>query len=144
MPADDPRAKRVLKRYPKNEQFSDAHLDLTGISLEALGTACRCAPDKFWLPRELDDYAISCLAHWLKLEFDAGAYDYFIHSYARREACSAERVPPKDLPLPCEDGPPTRIPCDQGLRWVSARPEDGEEHYVGMPDSSLDSDSGTH
>ena len=139
MPADDLRIKRILKRYQKNEQFSDAHMDLDGLGLETLQAACRRAPDDLMrTPCELDEYAAGCLSEWLKLDFDLSSYDYFVHPYARREFCSDERVPPEELNIPCEDGPPTRIPIAEGLRWASARPKDGKEHYVGAEDSDSD------
>lgn len=139
MASDDPRIKRVLKRYEKDAQFRDAHIDLEAVSLEALNVAFGFPPeDEFKSPRKLDEYAIACFEQWMGIELDAGIYDYFIHPYARREFCSAEHVPEEGLNLPCENGPPTRIPLAEGLRWVSTRPEeDGEnykENYVGVED----------
>jgi hypothetical protein len=29
-----------------------------------------------------------------------------------------------------------KIPLAKGLRWVSVRPEDGKEHYIGIEDES--------
>lgn len=129
---DDPRIKRVLKRYLKNEEFSDATLELTGIGLQELQSLCRCSAEHFNAPIELDGYGLVNFTNRLSMSFDASAYDYFIHSYVRREFCSSDRIPPKDLSVPCEDGPPANIPLEKGLRWVSARPKDGEEHYLGI------------
>lgn len=149
MATDDARVKRVLKRYEKNAQFSDAHIDLEGISLESLNAAFRLPPeDEFQSPRKLDEYALSCFEQWMGISFDSGIYDFFVHPYARREFCSAERVPPRELNMPCEDGPPTRIPIARGHRWVSTRPkdpEDGEgnyrENYADIEDEHTDSDA---
>lgn len=143
MAYDDPRIKRVLKRYEKDAQFSNAHIDLEGIGLEALNAAFRFSPeDEFKSPRKLDEYVTTCLEQWMGIELDAVIYDYFIHPYARREFCLAEQVPEEGLNIPCEDGPPTRIPLEEGLRWVSTRPEeDGEnykENYVGVEDDCED------
>jgi hypothetical protein len=133
MSADEPRIKRILKRYLKGDEFSDASLELTGITLEELQAACRCSPDELLeSPRELDGYAIVCLASRMQMSFDASVYDYFIHAYAKREFCSEEQVPEDGLSVPCEDGPPTRIPLEEGLRWVSTRPKEGKENYVGV------------
>ena len=71
------------------------------------------------------------------ISFDAGQYDYFVHSYARREFCLPGRGVPDGLGFPCEDGPPVKIPLAKGQRWVSARPgEDGFERWVGVEDES--------
>jgi hypothetical protein len=134
LPTDDPRIKRVLKRYLKGEEFSDASLELTGISFEELQSMCRCSADGFKVPRELDGYSLVNFTNRMGMSFDASKYDYFVHSYARREFCSPDRVPPKELHLPCEDGPPAKIPLAKGLHWVSTRPEDGKENYVGVED----------
>ena len=134
---DDPRVKRVLKRYLKGEQFSDASLELTGITLKELQTVFRCeSDDDLIAPRELDEFALNWLTNRMQLAFDGKIYDFFLHSYARREFCSDERVPQEDLRFCCEDGPPKRIPLAKGLRWVSVRPENGQESYVGVEDQS--------
>jgi hypothetical protein len=132
MSTDDPRIKRVLKRYLKDDEFSESSLELTGISLEELKSMCSCSADGFKAPRELDGYSLVNFTNRMGMSFDASKYDYFVHSYARREFCSPDRVPPKELGLPCEDGPPTKIPLQEGMRWVSTRPEDGKENYVGI------------
>jgi hypothetical protein len=134
MSTDDPRIKRVLKRYPKGREFSDSFVELAGISLEELQLMCRCLVDDFKIPRELDGQSLGCFAGRLGLDFDEGKYDYFVHSYVRREFCLPDRVPPKELRLPCEDGPPMKIPVPEGKHWVSARPKNGRENYVGIAD----------
>jgi hypothetical protein len=134
MTADDPRIKRVLKRYLMSDEFSDASLELTGISLEELQSMCHCSADDFKSPIKLDGRGLVLFTNRLGMSFDASKYDYFVHSYVRREFCSSDRVPPKALQLPCEDGPPTKIPLQKGIRWVSTRPKDGKENYVGVED----------
>jgi hypothetical protein len=132
MPSDDPRIKRVLKRYLKGEELSDSSMELTGIRLEELQTMCRCSAGDFNSPRELDGYGLVNFTNRMGISFDWSKYDYFIHSYAKREFCSSERVPPEGINLPCEDGPLAKIPLAKGLRWVSSRPVDGKENYVGI------------
>lgn len=134
MPSDDPRIMRMLKRYLKGEDFSESSMELSGISFEELQTMCRCSASDFNAPRELDGYGLVNFSNLMGVNFDWSKYDYFIHSYARREFCSADRVPPKGLNLPCEDGPPAKIPLEKGLHWVSTRPKEGKENYVGIED----------
>jgi hypothetical protein len=134
IPTDDSRIKSVLKRYLKGEEFSEASLELIGISLEELLSMCRCSADELKAPRELDGYGLVNFTNRMGMSFDVSKYDYFIHSYIRREFCSSDRVPPKELHLPCEDGPPAKIPLAKGLHWVSTRPKDGKENYVGVED----------
>ena len=134
MPTEDARIKRVLKRYLKGEEHSDAWLELTGIDFEELQSMCRCSAGDFNAPRELDGCNLVNFTNLLGMSFDAIKYDYFVHSYVRREFCSADRVPPKELHLPCEDGPPAKMPLAKGLHWVSTRPKDGKENYVGVQD----------
>jgi hypothetical protein len=137
MPEDDQRIKRVLKRYLKDGKFSDATMDLTGFAFEELQRLCHCTANDFKTPRELDGYSLVNFTNRMGMSFDAGTYDYFIHSYARREFCTPDRVPPKGVDLPCEDGPPAKIPLAEGLRWVSARPKNGKENYVGVEEESV-------
>lgn len=134
MNTDDPRIKRVLKRYLKGERFLDASLELTGIHLTELEAAFRCSSgDDLTAPRELDEFAVNWLSMRMQMNFEIEVYDYFLHSYVRREFCSEERIPPKGLKLPCEDGPPKRIPLEKGLKWVSVRTKNsGEETYVAI------------
>jgi hypothetical protein len=132
MRTDDPRIKRVLKRYLKNEDFPDASLELTGISLEELQSMCSCSAADFSVPRELDGYALVYFTNRMGMNFDASQFDYFVHSYARREFCSPDRVPEDGIHFPCEDGPPAKIPLPEGTRWVSSRPKDGKENYFAV------------
>src|ERR1039457_6982985 len=98
MPTNDPRIKRVLKRYFKGKEFSESSLELTGITLEELKSICLCSGGDFKTPRELDGYGLVNFTNRMGISFDASKYDYIVHSYARREFCSPDRVPPKDLP----------------------------------------------
>jgi hypothetical protein len=132
MPTDDPRIKRVLKRYLKGAEYFDASLELTGISLEELQSMCRCSADDFKAPRELDGYGLISFTNRMGMAFDASQYDYFVHSYVRREFCSPDRVPAAELNVPCEDGPPAKIPLPKGTHWVSVRPKDGQENYIAV------------
>jgi hypothetical protein len=133
--AEDPRIKRVLKRYLKNNEFVDASLELTGISLEELQSMCNCSADGFKKPRELDGLVLVHFTNRMGMCFDASKYDYFVHFYARREFCLPDRGVPNGLNFPCEDGPPAKIPLQKGLHWVSARPDkDGLETWVGVED----------
>ena len=129
---DDPRINRVLKRYLKDAEYSESSLELIGIRLEELETMCRCSAEAFKASRELDGYGLVNFTNRMGMSFDASKYDYFVHSYARREFCSPDRVPPKELHLPCEVGPPSKIPLAKGLHWVSTRPKDGKENDVGV------------
>jgi hypothetical protein len=132
-PTGDPRIKRVLKRYFKNDDFSDASLDLTGISFEELQSMCSCSADGFNKPRELDGLALVHFTNRLGMSFDASQYDYFVHSYARREFCTPGRSIPKDIKFPCEDGPHIKIPLPEGTHWVSARPDkEGLEQWIAV------------
>ena len=133
IPTDDPRIKRVLKRYFKNEEFSDASMDLNGITFEELQSMCSCSADGFGKPRELDGLSLVYFTNRMGISFDASKYDYFVHSYIKREFCSSDRCKPKDAYYPCEDGPPVKIPLPEGQHWVSARPDkDGFEQWVGV------------
>jgi len=134
MPNDDPRIKRVLKCYLKGGEFPEASLELTGIGLAELSSMCRCSADNFKSPRELDGYGLVYFSNRLGRSLDASKYDYIVHSYVKREFCSPDRVPPKELDLPCEDGPPAKIPLEKGFHWVSSRPNDGLESFVGAED----------
>ena len=134
MPSDDQRIKRVLKRYLKGEGFFESSMELSGIGLEELQAMCRCSADDFNAPRELDGYSLVNFTNRMGVSFDWSKYDYFIHSYTKREFCSIDRVPPKDVSFPCEDGPPSKIPLAKGLHWVSTRPKEGKENYVGIED----------
>jgi hypothetical protein len=123
-----------LKRYLKNDEFSDASLELAGISLEELQSTCCCSADDFKSPGKLDGHGLVYFTNRLGMSFDASEYDYFVHSYVRREFCSRDRVPPKELHLPREDGPPAKLPRQKGMHWGSTRPKDGKENDVGVED----------
>lgn len=132
--SDDPRIKRVLKRYRKGEDYFDASIDLSGLDLAELQLACRCQQDDSLIaPRELDSHALSYLSARMGLEFDGQQYDYFLHAYVRREFlrayCDDPSVKSKASP---EDGPPSKIPLPKGRRWISVRPKDGQEQYVAV------------
>jgi len=72
---DDPRIKRVLKRYAKGDQFSDASMDVSAYGDAALLEACRCrdVADPT-APRELDDYALAHFAQRMGIEFDSSQF----------------------------------------------------------------------
>jgi hypothetical protein len=133
---DDPRLKRVLKRYPKHEDASDAAIDVTALGLDRLQAALRCAPDDpLAAPRALDAAAVEWFSAELGVESDPAAYDYFLHVYVRREFEEAyARDPAERLEsAPPEDGPPAKLlPSD--MRWVSGRPRDGRERFVAVAD----------
>jgi len=128
---DDPRIKRVLKRYQKNGKFSDASIDVTSLGVTKLLEACRGSNASFLdAPRELDDAALAWLAARLGIEFDRGQFDYYLHSYVRAEfLLSYYEDPSVTAKPPPESGPPTKIPLPKGMRWVSVRPKGGQENY---------------
>ena len=128
---DDPRIKRVLKRYQKGGTLSDGIMDVTSLGVAELLQACRL-PEVRSLdaPKELDDQALACLARRMGIEFDRSQFDYFLHSYVREEFCPSyyEDTSVTSKPAP-ESGPPSKIPIPKGMRWVSVRPKDGREDY---------------
>jgi len=128
---DDPRIKRILKRYPKGDKFSDVFMDVTSLGVVELMQACRCSEvSSLDAPRELDDQALAHLASRMGVEFDCGQFDYFLHSYVRAEFFPSYYKDPSVTSKPApEDGPPPKIPLAKGMRWVSVRPKDGQEHY---------------
>ena len=129
---DDPRVKRVLKRYPKEDQFSDASIDVSGCGDLELMEACRRDDvDDLSLPIELDDRALLHLGQRMGIEFDRARFDYFLHSYVRSESvdeyCNDPTVTSR---LPSENGPPSNLPfMESGVRWFAVRPKGGREHY---------------
>jgi hypothetical protein len=128
---DDPRIKRVLKRYKKDGKLSDSIMDVTSLGVAELLLACRCAEARSLdAPRELDDHALAYLARRMGLEFDRSQFDFFLHSYVRAEFCPAyyDDASVTSKPAP-ESGPPSKIPIPKGMRWVSVRPKDGREDY---------------
>jgi hypothetical protein len=128
---DDPRIKRVLKRYQKGDKFSDASVDVTSIGVAGLLLACRRDEEKSLdAPIELDDQALTFLSGRLGFEFDRGQYDYFLHSYVRSEFLPSYYEDPSVTSKPSpESGPPLKIPIPTGMRWISVRPKDGKEQY---------------
>jgi hypothetical protein len=128
---DDPRIKRVLKRYRKGEQFPDASVELTNLGVDELLQACRCdEANSLNLPKELDDYAIVYLSRRMGIEFDSACFDFYLHSYVRSEFVSTYFADPSITSRPApEDGPPPGVPLPEGMRWFAVRPKDGKEHY---------------
>jgi hypothetical protein len=128
---DDPRIKRILKRYPKGDKFSDVFLDVTSLGDAELLQACRCDDSgRLDGPKELDDQALLHLSRRIGIEFDRGQFDYFLHSYVRSEFFpSYYEDPSVTSKPPPEFGPPPKIPLPNGMRWVSVPPKDGKENY---------------
>src|SRR5262245_32877163 len=121
---DDPRIKRVIKRFPKGDQFSDASMDVSSFGDADLLAACRRQDvNEFSRPIELDDYALSRLAQRMGNVFDREQFDYFPHSYIRAEHREDYYNDPTTTFFPApEDGPPSNIPLEKGLRWFAVRP----------------------
>ncbi len=128
---DDPRIKRVLKRYPKDGQFSDASIDVSNYGDAALLEACRCQHvDDMSGPIELDDHALAHFTQRLGIEFDRNQFDYYLHSYVRPEFFETYYDDPSATSFPMsEDGLPSNIPCPDGAEWCAVRPKDGKEHF---------------
>ena len=128
---DDPRIKRVLRRYPKEDKFSDASMDVSAYGDAALLQALRYEHvDDLSAPRELDDHAVTHFAQRMKIDFDRSQFDYFLHSYVRSEFFETYYDDPTVTSFPApEDGPPSKIPLEKGLRWCAVRPKDGKEHF---------------
>jgi hypothetical protein len=131
---DDQRIKRVLKRYRKEEQFSDASMDVGSFGIAALMQACRCDDvNSLNAPKELDDHAVAHFANLMGIDFDHSQFDYFLHAYLRSEFLEAYRDDPSVASFPAsEDGPPSKIPVPKGMRWCAVRPKDGKEHYLAV------------
>jgi hypothetical protein len=128
---DDPRIKRVLKRYRKDDKFSDASMDVTALGLAELLQAVRSEDaDYLTAPKELDDDAVAHLSRVMGIEFDRDQFDYYLHSYVRQEFLSEFSADTSIASRPApEGGPPDKIPRPRGTRWCSVRPKDGQEHY---------------
>ena len=137
---DDPRIKRVLKRYRKGERFFDASMDVSAYGDIALLTACRCEQvEDIADPRELDEYALEYFAGLLETVFDTSQFDYFLHSYIRSEFVDSYFDDPTVTSfLSPENGPPSKISLEKGLRWCAVRPKDGRERYEAFPIEDLD------
>src|SRR5713101_473413 len=98
---DDPRIKRVLKRYRKDDNFWDASIDVTGLGVDELLRACGAGEVRFLdVPRELDDKALAYLSSRMEIEFDRDQFDYFLHSYVRTEFCPAYYDDPSAVSKP--------------------------------------------
>jgi hypothetical protein len=140
---DDPRIKRVLKRYPKSDQFSDAAIDVSSYGDLALLEACsREHVDDLSRPIELDHHALAQFGQRMGIEFDSAQFDYFLHSYVRSE-CMDDYYDDSTVtsrPAP-EGGPPSKIPCPEGAEWCAVRPKDGKEHFelfqIQKPDDAV-------
>jgi hypothetical protein len=128
---DDPRIKRVLKRYPKDDHFSDASIDVSTYGDLALLEACgRECVDEMSGPIELDHRALDHFATRLGIEFDRSQFDYFLHSYVRSEFLESYYDDPTVTSFPVsEDGPPAKIPTPEGAQWCAVRPKNGKEHF---------------
>jgi hypothetical protein len=128
---DDPRIKRILKRYPKGENNSDASMDLSSLGDSYLLLAFRCVGEtSLQRPIELDDYAITYLSRLLGVDFETAKFDHFLHSYVKSEFVSSFYSDASAVAKPPpENGPPAKIPIPPGMRWRSVRPKDGEERY---------------
>jgi hypothetical protein len=67
--ANDPRIKRVLKRYRKGEQFVDSSIDVSGIDDKYLLEALRSSDEtRLTSPQALDEFAIAYLGKGMQLE----------------------------------------------------------------------------
>src|SRR6266436_5408661 len=118
---DDARVKRVLKRYPREAQLSDASIEVTGISTADLQAAFGCAADDpIYTPRQLAGPQMAFFRDRLKAEFEPGEFDYFLHAYVRSEHTNEYFATPSAGPHPApESGPPGNIMPDKV--WVSVR-----------------------
>ena len=127
---DDPRIKRVLKRYRKDEKFSDAAMDVSALGVSELLRAVRSDDiDFLTTPKQLDDCGVAHLSQVMGLEFTPEQFDYFLHSYVRDECASEFFADPSVTSRPAPETPPSTIPLPNGMRWCSVRPKDGKEHF---------------
>jgi hypothetical protein len=129
--SSDPRVKRLLKRYRKDNQFVDASIDVSNIQLSDLLRACGLRDEQeLTSPKELNDNALGALEKLMGLDFDRQSFDYYMHSYVRTEYVSTYYDDPVVTSKPApEGGPPSKIPLPDGTQWVSVRPKDGQEQY---------------
>ena len=127
---DDPRIKRVLKRYLKGDPFFDSSLDVSKYGDAALMEAFRCQDvNHFSSPRELDDHALGHFSRRMGMEFDHNQFDYFLHSYVRSEFFETYSADSTVINKPSpEAGPPKNL-LPKGMRWFSVRPKNGQEHF---------------
>jgi hypothetical protein len=140
---NDPRIKRVLKRYRKDDRFSDASIDVSSYGDTALLEACRRSHvDEMSAPIELDNHALDHFARRMGIEFDRNQFDYFLHSYVRSEFLESYYEDPSVTSFPMsEDGPPAKIPKPEGTEWCTVRPKNGKEHFelflIEKPDDTV-------
>ena len=129
--SNDPRIKRVLKRYRKGDQFVDASVDVSDFEISGLLQACRCQDETaLTLPKELDDESLALFAQYIGSDFDRRQFDYILHSYVRTEFVSSYYEDPSATSKPApENGPHKKVPIPAGTQWVSVRPKDGQECY---------------
>jgi hypothetical protein len=79
---------------------------------------------------ELDDHALAHFAQRMGIEFDRSQFDYFLHSYVRSEHLESYYNDPTVTSFPApENGPPSKIPLEKGLRWFAVRPKEGKEQF---------------
>jgi len=128
---DDPRMKRVLKRYPKDSQTFDASIELVGVTTLDLQAVFGCAGDDLlYSPRQLGELQLSYFRDMFQVEFDCAHFDYFLHTYVRREHTTEYFATQSAGPHPApEDGPPSST-VRPGKVWVPVRPKDGREHFL--------------
>lgn len=132
---DDPRIKRVLKRYRKDEQFSDGIMDVTALGDAFWLAACGCQNESdLCAPQELDQQALAALTQRMGIGFDQSEFDYFLHTYIRSGQFDDYHADPTVTRYPVsEDGPPANIPVSEGYRWCEARPQEGKANFVEIP-----------
>ena len=132
---DDPRLKRVLKRYEKGSNLSDASIDVSNLGVGELLKACRCASlADLSAPKELDETALAHLSKRMDIPYNIEQFDYFLHSYIRAEHVEAYYADPSVTSMPApENGPPSKIPLSPGTAWRSVRPKNGQESYEAWP-----------
>jgi hypothetical protein len=135
---DDPRLKRVLKRYRKLDEHPDASIDVTALGIVQLRTLVGCAEgDPLIAPRALDSEAAARFGAILGVPLELEDFDFFLHCYVRTECVTDYYADPTARPLASpENGPPAKIPLPKGMRWLAVRPRDGKEHYIGVPEAS--------
>jgi len=128
---NDPRLVRLLKRYPKDDDFFDASIDVSHLELEQILQICQCQKDSdLTLPRELGEFELSQFGKIFGFDSDRSNYDYFLHSYVRAEFVSSYYSDPTVTSKPApENGPPSKIPLPEGMQWFPVRPKEGREHY---------------
>jgi hypothetical protein len=126
---NDPRIKRLLKRYRKGDNLVDATIDVSSIDLGKVLRALRFNSERdLASPKELDDQALSFFSRALGSDFKREHFDYFLHSYVRAEFVSSYYKDPAITSKPApEGGPPA--PSPEGTEWVPVRPQEGREHF---------------